>query len=314
MNRTSILFILVFFIGIVPTASGFGAEIIRETPLLRDGFIMMGVDGNLIRQPGGLSDNNDVWFFELASDVNDYRTVIKAGTRLELLPSSALEKMTADKKMRTTVAYRLWNSRVTKYKGRNFIFPGFFMPLSKAGKTEQKPSQETQRKQQKPAEIQSGQERELPLALNEPNDVLAMPQEIIEKLRAGREKPAISTKPIVDSNEISVDDSQPAKEKLPDARRYIQSSDSIFVDRTAFLVEQDKGRFAFVPDALGRNVQKLSLHLLPCATLELTELKQAAEPDTVRFKIAGIMTKYKGKNYLLLEKATRAYSHGNFGR
>lgn len=311
MSKMPVFLILVFLIGVVSAASGFDAEIIRETPLLRDGFVMMGVDGNLIGP-----DSNDVWFFELTSDVNDYRTVIKAGTRLELLPSSALEKMTADKKMRTTAGYRLWNSRVTKYKGRNFIFPGFFMPLSKAEKPEPEPSQEPQQKQQEPVEIQSGRERKQELALDEPNDVLALPQEVIEKLRARRERTVISKKPIADSNEISIDESQSAaeKEKLPDARRYTQSPDSIFVDRTVFLVKQNDGRFLFVPDALGRNVQKLSLHLLPCAALELTELKQAAEPDKVRFKIAGIRTKYKGKNYLLLERATRTYSHGNFGR
>jgi len=301
MSKISVFLILVFFISVVPASSGFDAEIIRETPLLRDGFAIIRVDGDLIGP-----DSNDVWFFELASDVNDYRTVIKAGTKLELLPSLALEKMTADKKMRTTAAYRLWNCRVTKYKGRNFIFPGFFMPLSKAEKPERQTSQE----------LQPGQGRERELALDEPNDVLAMPQEVIEKLRARRENTTVSKKPIADSNEISVDESQPAteEEKLSDAQRYTRSSDSLFVDRTAFLVEQDEGRFVFVPDALGRNVQKLSLHLLPCAALELTELKQAAEPETVRFKIAGIMTKYKGDNYLLLEKATRTYSHGNFGR
>src|SRR4030042_663384 len=314
MSKMPAFLILVFFIGVVSAASGFDAEIIRETPLLRDGFVMMGVDGNLILQPGGLPDSNEVWFFELSSDVNDYRTVIKAGTKLELLPSSVLEKMTDDKKLRTTASYRLWNSRVTKYKGRNFIFPGYFMPLSKAGKSEPEPSQETQSKQQEPARIQSGQGRQQPLALDEPNDILAMPQEIIEKLRARRENTIISKKPIADSNEISVDESQPAteEEKLPGARRYTQSSDSIFVDRTAFLVEQNEGHFIFVPDALGRNVQKLSLHLLPCTVLELTELNEAAGPDTLGFKIAGIMTKYKGENYLLLEKAIRTYSHGHF--
>ena len=311
MSKMPVFLILVFFIGVVSAASGFDAEITRETPLLRDGFVMMGVDGNLIGP-----DSNDVWFFELTSDVNDYRTVIKAGTRLELLPSSALERMTADKKMRTTAAYRLWNSRVTKYKGGNFIFPGYFMPLSKAEKPKPETSQKPQQKQQESVEIQSGQERQQQLALDEPNDVLALPQEIVEKLRARREKPSVSRQPIADSNEISDDEPQPAteKEKLPDAQRYTRSSDSIFVDRTALLVEQDDGRLIFVPDALGRNVQKLSLHLLPCAALELTELKQAAEPEPLRFKIAGIKTKYKGDNYLLLEKATRAYSHGNFGR
>jgi len=299
MSKMPIFLILVFFIGLVPAALGFGAEIIRETTLLRDGFVMNSVDGNLVGP-----DSNDVWFFELTSDVNDYKTVIKAGTRLELLPSSALERMTADRKMRTTAAYRLWNSRVTKYKGRNFIFPNFFLPVSKARKPQQKQDGST--------EPEPGREP----AVDDPNDVLAMPREVIEKLRARRERTAGTGRPIPDSNEISAEGPQAAIEegKLPVTQPYKQSINSVLVDRTALLVEQDDGRFVFVPDALGRNVQKLSLNLLPCAMLELTELKQAAEPEPLRFKIAGIITKYKGKNYLLLEKVTRAYSHGNFGR
>ena len=296
MSRTSLHFILVLFIGVVPAALGFGAEKIRETPLLRDGFVMMGVDGNLIGP-----DSNNVWFFELTTDVNDFRTIVKAGTRLELLPSSALEKMTADKKLRTTAACRLWNSRVTKYKGRNFIFPNFFLPVSKVRKSQQKQDGSADTA----TEPESGRE----LTVDDPNDVLAMPPEIIEKLRARREKTADTQQLIPDSNGTSTEEGN-----LPDTQRYTKSSDSVFVDRTALLVELDEGRLTFVPDALGRNVQKLSLHLLPCAALELTELKQAAEPEPLRFKIAGIITKYKSDNYLLLEKATRAYSHGNFGR
>lgn len=314
MSRTSLLLIYVFMMNAVQTAWGLGAEITRETPLLRDGFVMNGVDGSLIGP-----DSNDVWFFKLTSDANDYRAVIKAGTKLELLPSATLEKMTADEKTRSTTAYRLWNSRVTKYKGKNFIFPGYFMPLSKADKSEPEQSQrrkvsrgESQSKPQEPNEIQPGQERQRQLELDEPNDVLSMPQEIIEKLKARREKSILSRQPSADSNDVSVD--KPAtKKKSPDAQSYSRSFDSVFVDRTGFLIEQDGGRPVFVPDALGRNVQKLTLHLLPCTVLELTEQKQAAEPEKLRFKIAGIMTKYKGDNYLLLEKATRTYSHGNFG-
>jgi hypothetical protein len=272
--------------------SGFSAEITHETPLLRDGFVMNGVDGNLVGP-----DSNDVWLFELSSDVNDYRTVIKAGTTLELLPSLTLEKMIAYKILRPPAAYRLWNSRVTKYKGRNYIFPTFFLPVSKA----KKPDGSTDAT----IEPKSGREP----AVDDPNDVLTMPQEVIEKLRARREKTAVTQQSMPDSNEISTETG-----KLPVTQRYKQGSDSVLVDRTGFLVDQDDGRLVFVPDALGRNVQKLSLNLLPCAALELTELKQDAEPETVRFKIAGKKTKYKGKNYLLLEKATRTYSHGNFGR
>jgi hypothetical protein len=289
MSRTLLHLILVLLISSDPAAAGFGADIIRKTPLLRDGFVMMGADGKLIGP-----DSNDVRFFELASDVNDYRAVIKAGTRLELLPSSTLEKMSADKKMRTTSAYRLWNSRVTRYKGRNFIFPGYFMPLSKAGKTEPEQLQEPQLNKQEPSRTQSVQD------LNEPNDILAMPKEIVEKLRARRPD---TRYPILD-----------ARQESRVRNKASGGPDLVFVDRTGFLIRQDDGLLVFVPDALGRNVQKLSLHLLPCAILELAELKQAAEPEVMRFKIAGIMTKYKGDNYLLLEKATLAYSHGNFGR
>ncbi len=299
MSRTSVFLILVFFVSVVAAASEFDTQIIDETPLLRDGFVMMGVDGKLVGP-----DSNDVYFFELLSDVNDYRVILKAGTKLELLPSSALEKMIAGIKKRPAVIYRLRNGRVTRYKGRNFIFPNYFLPMMKAEKPEPKTSQAPQ------------QEREQRLALDEPNDVLAMPPEVIERLRARREKASASVQPITEVNEISVDKSQPAAEegKLPSARSYAQSVDSVFVDRTAFLVERDDGRLVFVPDALGRNVQKLSLRLLPCEVLEITEQKQAAQPEPVRFKIAGIMTKYKGDSFLLLEKAIRTYSHGNFGR
>jgi len=254
MSRTSLFLILVFFVSVVAAASEFDTDVISETPLLRDGFVMMGVDGALIGP-----DSNDVYFFELISDVNDYRVVVKAGTRLELLPSLVLEKMIAVAKKRPEATYRLWSGRVTKYRGRNFIFPNYFLPLIEAEKPEPKTSQ------------QPRQERERKPALDEPNDVLAMPPEVIEKLRAMREKTSHSAQPIADGNEISVDKSQPAAEegKLPDARSYAQSVDSVFVDRTAFLVERDDGRLVFVPDALGRSVQKLSLHLLPCAALEV---------------------------------------------
>ena len=295
MGKRLKIFILAFVICALSRTSGLGAEITHQI-LLRDGFVLRGVDGTLIGP-----DSNDVWFFELSSDVNDYKAVVKAGTRLELLPSSALERMTADVKMRSAAAYRLWNGRVTKYKGRNFIFPNYFLPLSKPKKPDSKLATRDQ-----------GEERpatEKELVIDEPNDVLTLPKEIIEKLKTKREK-------IVDSNRVQVDEPRLKTEKaeLPDAKGYAQSADSIFVDRTALLVRRDDGRLVFVPDALGRNVQRLSLRLLPCEMLELTEREQSAEPETLRFKIAGIMTKYKGDNYLLLQKATIAYNHGNFGR
>jgi hypothetical protein len=294
MIKMPVFLISVFFVSVVPAASGFGAEISPETPLLRDGFVMTGVEGNLVgpdSNPRKGSPGEDVWFFELTSDVNDNRTIIKAGTRLELLPSSALERMTADRKTRTTATYRLWNSRVTKYKGRNYIFPNFFLPVSKDKKPQQKKDGST--------DVATEPQPEREPAVDDPNDILAMPREVMEKLRLKR-------------SALSVQRS--AKDTEQSTQNTARSTNLVLVDRTALLVKQDDGRLVFVLDALGRNIQKLSLNLLPCAALELTELKQAAEPEPLRFKIAGIMTKYKGQDYLLLEKATRTYSHGNFGR
>ena len=133
MYKRSTILILVFILSAVAP----DAEAAREN-LLKDGFVLRGVDGQLVGP-----DSNDVCFFELNSDVNDYETVVKAGTKLELLPSSALEKVTADVKMRSEATYRLLDGRITKYKGRNYIFPKYFLPLSKTKEPESQVSQES---------------------------------------------------------------------------------------------------------------------------------------------------------------------------
>ncbi len=243
----------------------------------------------------------------MASDVNDSSSVLKAGTRLELLPSSGLEKMIADAKLRSTAAYRLWDGRVTKYKGSNYIFPNYFQPLREPALSAVEGPQDAERETEgKPLTSDLGKSD---LAVDEPNDVLTMPPEILEKLRARREKGTVSGQGVADSNQAAAEATS-----LSNVKSYRQSADTILADRTAFLVKEDEGRLVLTPDALGRNVQRLTLRLLPCEVLELTEREQSAEPEPIRFRIAGVMTEYKGNSYLLLQRATRAYSHGNFGR
>jgi hypothetical protein len=332
MNKRLVLLTLVFLLSVVPATLGFSAETVRQT-LLRDGFVLRGVDGKLkpaaligkseelgdsvapIRTDPNLDWCGSGWFFEFSTDVNDYRGRASAGTRLELLPSSELEKMIADVNERSAASYRLWGW-VTKYKGRNFIFPNYFFPLGKLSRpqsqTPPEASQKVQRptgglsikeSKQQPAVAQPRRDRP---AVSEPNDVLAIPQEIVEKLKAGRivrpEKPGRTPKA-----KKGVGDSASAKKAELE-------KDSILADRTAFLSKQDDGQIVFVLDAFGRNVRPVSLRLLPCEVLELAEQRQSAVPEPVRFKIAGIITKYEGKNYLLPQKATRVYSHQNFDR
>ncbi|UCF44333.1 MAG: hypothetical protein JSV99_05305 [Planctomycetota bacterium] len=250
------------------TCPALGASATPKT-VLRDGFFLSGVDGKV-------TPSENKWSFELDSDITDDTAILKTGTSLQLLPSVTLEKLAADTKERSSTNYRLW-ARVTKYKDENFIFPIYFLPLSKVELPQPPKPEEPQQQQSK-------------LTINEPNDRLAIPEEIIAKL---------STRKILRTEQL-----RPPLEL---------KQDSIIADRTGFL--RDSGRDAsFVLDALGRNVQQLSFKLLPCQVLELAQQKQAAAPDPIRFKIAAIVTKYKDHNYLLLQRATRIYSHQNFPR
>jgi hypothetical protein len=281
-------------------------------------------------------DSNDVsqkdldrWFFEFDSEVSDGRGRVEAGARLELLPSATLEKMTADAERRTdvnfvgskspastsnAVDYRLWG-RVTKYRGRNFIFPTDFLPLGKTIDVPSPTSEEPQQQESTPTESPPAQESTEELAINEPNDVVTIPQEILEKIEVRRIGRKIA----------------------PTARqgeRLELKQDPILVDRIGFIssramravrrvewkeeTQNVKGNTQygfFVLNAFGRNIRSASgrFGLLPCESLERAEEHQSEQPDPLRFKIAGIVTRYKGKQYLLLQRASRVYSYENFG-
>jgi hypothetical protein len=260
MSSKTVIFILSFL-----SCAALCAEAARQAPL-RDGFGLTGVDGKL-------SSTGDKWFFEFDSEVSDDVGQIKAGAVVELLPSTALEKITADIQKRPEADYRLWGN-VTKYEGINFIFPIYFLPVSSVEDLN-RPAEEKPRVQ---------------IAINEPNDELPMPDEIVRKLKSRRVL---------------------RQEQLREGVQLKQ--DYVLTDRTAILGVRADGEPEVILDAIGRNVPQISLRLLPCGVLELAQAEQAAEPDSVRFKIAGIITQYKGEYYLLLQKAIRAYSHENFG-
>jgi len=170
-------------------------------------------------------------------------------------------------------SYRLWG-KVTKYGQKNYIFADYFLPISEVTR-------------QKPATTQESQQKK-EITINEPNDELAMPEEIIAKLQSRK---------IIRVEQLS--------------KGLELKQDSILADRTGFIRDAGDG-LVFAFDALGRNIGTIQLRLLPCEILERAQRRQVVEADAVRFKVAGIVTEYKGQYYLLLQRAIRVYSYGNF--
>jgi hypothetical protein len=272
--------------------------------VLPDGYMLSGIDGKLTEP-----DGNDTRFFEFKLDVADSTGRTNIGAKLELLPSSALERMIADANASSATGYRLW-ARVTKYKGRNFIFPTQFLPLSEAKETPPATSQPSQ-----PETQPTQQEVEEPNSLRDAlqHDELGIPKEILDKLKTGtgssstgREQP---------ERLIRATTGRPTKAK----------QNFMLVNRVGFLIKQadpaaarsavTSGGMAFSLDSFGRSDGSTggTIRLLPCQALEVAEQKQTFAPGMLRFIIAGVVTEYKGKQFLLLHRAVRAYNHGNFG-
>ena len=297
MDKKLTISVFVFFISVLPTALGLRVAKPRQIPL-RDGFALTGIDGRLVIQDSNENSREssfERWSFEFDSDVSDGRGLIKAGASLEILPSSVLERMIADANKDSNANYRLWG-RVTQYKGKNFIFPTYFLPLAKVKQPQLPTSQKSPQQENRPK-------------INEPNDVLTIPKELIDKLPDRKKSIEHTTRE---------QNSEKNGTESPDKTKSELKQDFILADKCGFIRESRQKtqktwrQLSFVPDAIGRTEAKTSLQLLPCQALEQAQRKQSAAPETLRFKTAGIVTKFKGKDYLLLQRATRVYSHGNF--
>ena len=334
MDKKPVISILVLCLIAVTAKSGFTTEDSHEN-LLWDGFVLNGVEGRL---SPAVSQHGDEWSFEFYTDVSDLRVKAPAGTKLKLLPSLTLEKLIADANGRSEDTYRI-SGWVTKYKGENYIFPNYFLPVSI--RTGPRPLTGQNLKQG------AGQQS----ADSDSDDLLAIPEEIRKRLSDQRiVRPQTASQTPETKKVEKVDESSPKKEdgqqpvtndpddvltmpkeirerlsdrrivrprttrQAPKTKQINLERDTILAGRSAFLIEQKDGRLVFVLSAFGRDTRPVSLRLLPCEVLELAETIQSAIPEPARFKIAGIVTKYKGEKYLLLQKAVRAYSNGNFAR
>ena len=270
---------------ILVSSTCLGAQPGVRTPL-PEGTVLNAVDGKLVHV-----DVNDVWLFELSEDVNNVGGRIAMGAKLEVLPSAMLELLIADVNDRQAPTYRL-SAMVTLYGGRNYLFPTYYLPLSKLKGSE--PATPQDQPPQTPGEITA----------SDKSADLTIPPEVIEQLKNRRPARGL----------------QREGREPPDSTMAQKSLGRMLIDRVGRISVHSNGpaapgqRPVFTPYALGWNIGKINYMVLPCRALEQAQQMQAASPDAIRFKVAGLVTEFKGRQYLLLQRAIRSYSYGNFDR
>ncbi len=247
--------------------------------LLPEGFVLNGISGVAVK-----SDASDQgWIFSPSTELTYMKTVLEAGAKLPILPSTGQDQIEAFSKDKTEISVRVWGI-LTQYQKKNYLFPIQILPLVQPAPA--------------PAQIQPAAPADVnePAAQANPDDVI--PAELLEILRS---------RPRVDLAELSqaVPDSQnPADANTPQPREFSLIGKSGYIT-----MGQTK---EFVPDAFGRKIENAKYILLPCLTLEKAEEKLSRGIGRYRYCVSGIMTQYQGKNYLLLYRAERTYSNRNF--
>jgi len=269
--------------------AGFGGQpvVVKALP---EATVLNAIDGKLLHV-----DANDTWWFELTDEVKGQTYRVASGTRFMLLPSAVLEQLIVDVNDRFTPAYRL-SGQVTRYQGANFFLATYFLPLSKF-------------KSDKP---EAGGRKQTVKTGSVPTDPdLAIPPEILEKLKNGRPVRGPLRKP---------SDGQPAKQ--PEAYLGRMLANRVGIIEAVGSRPQAVGASSlrppvyglFIPYALGWNVSEDQYELLPCTALEQAQQLQRGSMEPIRFNVAGLVTQFKGRQYLLLQRAAPVYNYGNFGR
>jgi hypothetical protein len=295
--------------------------VVARGPALRDGMLLVAVEGKLGTADPNTGHGSDKWFFEFDTEVSDGLGKVRAGQKLELLPCAALQHMIAEAKKRLQenplrisaidigeplinnpdgpLRYRI-RAKVTKYRDVNFLYLISFRPVVESTRPTATSDKSQQPQNSAPEKPPAQEDADQP-SMNEPKDEITIPKGVKDRLKGGK----IARRPVE-----------------PDQRQSEQTAkrDSILAGRIGFVTitgPRSPGQWenlSFVLDSLGRKLEQDRFGLLPCGVLEWAERRQAAEPDPLRFKIAGITTEYEGKKYLLPQRIVRAYSHRNFGR
>jgi len=274
---------------LLATGAAFAAQPAARK-LLPETAVLDRVDGRLLH-----ADANDTWLFELTTEAKTPEYRLPAGTRFVLLPSGTLSQLVADVNDRVAPRYRL-SARVTLYRGKNYLLPFYYLPLSKF-KDDKSPEDGEQKTEGSGVNRKSKIENQ-----KSEGSELVIPPEVLEHLK--KERPLRGPRRSTETE----------KQPIP------ASSEQVLVDCVGRIEnaprspERRAQNYIFVPYALGWNVSDVRYSLLPCAALEEALRRQKGTLDPIRFNVAGLVTEFQGKKYLLLQRVIVVYNYGNFGR
>jgi hypothetical protein len=254
----------------------FGAdETPAPIPVIEDGFFMVGEPGLLKKEAEA-----DEWHFipdksiELAEKIT-----FPAGNALPLLPCSVLEQMTGLAGEEDELRVEL-SALFTEYKHKNYLFSVYFLPIRNGEPAVQPKPEEPEKTPEKPAEEKPSKE--------EPQEESIIPKDILQQIKSN---------------------------KSPDLKKFMQiaevTGDTNLIGRAGYLSE-NKDISVFQPDAFGLKVNDKEFTLLPNSMLADAKKELAKMPGRQRFSVSGLVTTYKGQTYMLLRRANRTYTHGNF--
>lgn len=240
--------------------------------IIEEGFLLDGVYG-VVRKV----ENVDVWQFIPDTEIIAVKNRWPAESPLSLLPCSVLEQIAGLAGDDNEIQVRLWGL-FTEYRRNNYLYSIYFLPIQ----ADTEPAvadpnvQDTQEDDSQTSRKAAAE------------DDTIIPADILEQIRTN---------------------------KAPDLQKFQQvavvTGDVNLIGRTGYLMQKDQVKY-FQPNAFGQNVSLHQYLLLPSKACEDAERQMRKTPGRQRYKVSGLVTGYKGRNYILLRRAVRTYTHGNF--
>ncbi|MCI0499121.1 MAG: hypothetical protein L0Y36_05515 [Planctomycetales bacterium] len=199
--------------------------------------------------------------------------IVAAGIPLVLLPCAVREQMITLAGQENQLYVRLW-AMFTQYKHTNYLYSVYFLPIREDAAAPQTEA-------------------------NPPSGTESPKQETSEE------------ESIIPSHLLA----QIKSTRTPDLKKFQQiaqvTGDINLIGRTGYIVEEN-GTCIFRPDGFGMKVDGQQLLLLPNEARQTAEKRLFPSAGRARYNVSGLITTCGGRTYLLLRRATRTFTHGNF--